>query len=141
MPLLDSIRGAIAPATVDNLAARLGESSHATSGALSGIVPVILAAMADRIDTAGAGGVTNMIKSALAGGNPLDNQSTAVDRLGTDTGLAQHGGAFGDLFGSGLGGAVSTLGAHFGIQPRSAQALLGMAGLFTAGGIGRALGR
>jgi hypothetical protein len=141
MSLLDTIRGAIAPATVDNLAARLGESPQATSGALSGMVPVILAAMERRIDTAGAGGVTNMIKSALARGNPLDNQMAATDRLGTDTTLAQHGGAFGDLFGDGFAGIASTLGGHFGVRPASAQALLGMAGLFTTGGIGRALGR
>jgi hypothetical protein len=140
MSLLETIRGAIAPATVDNLAARLGESPQATSGALSGTVPLILAAMAGRIDTAGAGGVTNMIKGALAGGNPLDNQTAVTDRLGTDTTLAQHGGGFGDLFGSGFGGVASTLGGHFGIRPASAQALFGMAGLFAAGGIRRALG-
>jgi outer membrane protein OmpA-like peptidoglycan-associated protein len=140
MALLDSIRGAIAPTTVDNLAVQLGESPQATGGALSGFVPVILAAMASRIDTAGAGGVTNMIKRALAGGNPLDNQTDATARLGTDTMLAQHGGPFGDLFGAGFGSIASTLAGQFSIRPGSAQALLGMAGLFTAGGIGRALG-
>jgi outer membrane protein OmpA-like peptidoglycan-associated protein len=141
MSLLDTIRGAIAPATVENLATDLGESPDSTRGALTGIVPVMLAAMARRVDAGDAGGVTNMIKSALAGGNALDNQKAATDRLGTDTALAQHGGAFGDLFGAGFGGIASTLGGHFGIRPGSAQALLGMAGLFTAGGIGKALGR
>jgi outer membrane protein OmpA-like peptidoglycan-associated protein len=141
MSLLDTIRGAISPATFDNLATRLGESPDATSGALRGSVPVILVAMARRIDAGDAGGVTNMIKSALAGGNPLDSQAAATDRLGTDPALAQHGGSFGDLFGAGFGDIASTLGGHFGIRPGSAQTLLGMAGLFTAGGIGRALGR
>lgn len=141
MSLLDTIRGAVSPATVDNLTARLGESPDATGRAVTGSVPVILAAMASRIDAGDAGGVTNMIKSALAGGNPLDSQMAVADRLGTDPALAQHGGHFGDLFGTGFGGIASTLGGHFGIRPASAQALLGLAGLFTAGGIGRALGR
>lgn len=141
MSLLDTIRGAIAPATVDNLAARLGETPQATGSALSGIVPVILAAMAGRIDARDGSGVAGMIRNALAGGNPLDDQMAAADRLGTDTSLAQRGGGFGDLFGSGLGGMASTLGEKFGIRSGSAQALLGMAGLFTAGGIGRVLGR
>lgn len=140
MALLDTIRGAIAPGTVDNLAARLGESPQATGSALSGIVPVILAAMASRVDAGGASGVTGMIKNALAGGNPLDNQAALTDRLGTDATLSQQGGGFGDLLGSNIAGIASTLAGHFGISPESARALLGVAGLFGAGGIGKLLG-
>lgn len=141
MSLLDAIRGAIAPDTVDNLAVRLGESPQATGSALGGIIPVILAALTRRVDGGGAGGVVNMIKGALAGGDPLDHQISIADGLGPDHAFTRQGGGFSDLFGSNLGGITSALASQFGIKPSSAQTLLGVGGLFTAGGIGRMLGR
>ncbi|WP_395327263.1 OmpA family protein [Novosphingobium sp. BL-8H] len=140
MALLDTIRGAIAPGTVDNLAAKLGESPQATSSALGGIVPVILAAMSGRIAAGSGGGVLSMIKTALVGGNPLDNQAAVTDRLSADTSLAQHAGGFVDLFGSNFGGVVNALADRFGIAPQSVRSLLGVGGLFAAGGIGKQLG-
>jgi len=140
MSLLDTIRGAIAPGTVDNLAARLGESPQATSSALGGILPVILAAMSGRIAAGSGGGVLSMIKTALVGGNPLDNQAALTDRLSADSSLAQHAGGFVDLFGSNFGGVVNTLADRFGIGPQSVRSLLGVGGLFAAGGIGKMLG-
>jgi len=140
MALLDTIRGAIAPGTVDSLAAKLGESPQATGSALTGIIPVVLAGMASRVTAGGGGGVLSMIKAALAGGNPLDHQAALTDHLGTDPALPQHGGGFPDLFGSSFGGLVSTLAGHFGIAPQSVRSLLGVGGLFAAGGIGKMLG-
>lgn len=140
MALLDTIRGAIAPGTVDGLAANLGESPQATGNALGGIIPVVLAAMAGRVAGGSGGGVLSMIKGALAGGNPLDHQAGLTDRLGTDAAFAPQGGGFPDLFGSSFGGLVNTLAGHFGIAPHSVRSLLGVGGLFAAGGIGRVLG-
>lgn len=140
MSLLDTIRGAIAPGTVDNLAARLGESPAATGSALGGIVPVILAAMSGRIAAGSGGGVLSMIKTALVGGNPLDNQAALTTGLDADSSLAQHAGGFVDLFGSNFGGVVNLLADRFAIAPQSVRSLLGVGGLFAAGGIGKMLG-
>ncbi|TCM21409.1 uncharacterized protein DUF937 [Novosphingobium sp. PhB165] len=140
MALLDTIRGAIAPGTVDNLAAKLGESPQATGIALGGIVPVILAAMSSRVAAGSGGGVLSMIKAALASGNPLDHQAALTDRVGAEPAITPHGGGFPDLFGSNFGGLVSTLAGHYGIAPQSVRSLLGVGGLFAAGGIGKLLG-
>lgn len=140
MALLDTIRGAILPGTVDTLAARLGETPHATGTALGGIVAVILASMSRRVDAGDSAGVASMINGALAGGNPLDHQLAQVDALDTDTTVGLQSSKFSGLFGPNIGGIASALAGHFGIRPGSAQALLGIAGLFTAGGIGRLLG-
>lgn len=139
--LIDTIRGAVSSSLIDSVASRLGESPEATGSALSGIMPVVLGAIANKADGGSVDGTLGLIRGLLAGGNPLDNPQLAVDAITSGTPMASaSGNLLSGLFGSSLGPIVSQLAERFGLSSGSIQSLLSVAGLLGAGGIGRALG-
>lgn len=139
--LVDDIRGAISSDTISALAGQLGESPQNTGNALSGAIPVILAAIAGKV-TGGAGGtssVVSLIQSALSRGNPFDQQADLANPPGPGA-APDDGGLASGLLGGQFGTIASTLAEKFGLKTGSLRTLLGVAGLLGAGGIGRALG-
>lgn len=132
--LIDMIRGSIGPETIDGLAAQLGESPQNTGNALTNAIPVILAALAGRAEGGNLGSIVDMLKSAVAGGNPLDRTTSLSPAALTDS-----GGLLSGLLGGSLGTIAQTLASRFGISADSFRAILGAASMFGAGGIARAL--
>jgi outer membrane protein OmpA-like peptidoglycan-associated protein len=138
--LVDTIRGALPANTIDALADNLGESHHATGTALGGIVPVILGAIAGKVESGGAADVVDLIKNALARGNPLDNPDALAGGTMGKFIPERSGGLASSLLGSSFGPIAAQLAERFGLKVDSIRALLGIGGLSSAGGIGRALG-
>lgn len=136
--LIDTIRGAISPDTVDGLARNLGESSQNTSNALNSVIPIILAAMAGRVESGNVGSVVDMIRSALSGGNPIDRQLGLANPAAPGV-APDDGGLASGLLGSSMGSIASTLADRFGVKAESLRSLLGVGSLLGAGGIARAL--
>lgn len=138
--LVDVIRGALPTSMIDTLADNLGESPQATGSALGGIVPVILGAIAGKVESGGAAGVVDLIKSALARGNPLDNPDALAGGTMGRFIPERSGGLASSLLGSSFGPIAAQFAERFGLKVDSVRALLGVGGLASVGGIGRALG-
>lgn len=136
--LIDTIRRAVTPDTVDSLAGHLGESPQNTGNALSSLIPVILAAMAGRVESGNGGSIVDLVKSTLSSGNPFDTQSRVAEA--PIPGIAPEDGRLASgLLGPSFGTIASSLADRFGLKADSIKALLSVAGLFGAGGVARAL--
>jgi outer membrane protein OmpA-like peptidoglycan-associated protein len=135
--LIDTILGAIPPSTTASLANQFGATSNATQGALGGIVPVILGAIAAKAQSGGASGVTDLIRGALTGGNPLD---AVADGGAPTVPIGQASNILGSLFGTQLPTIATALAGAFGLRGDAITGLLSFAAPLVIGGIGKALG-
>lgn len=139
--LVETILGSLSADAVGSMASHFGESPENTSRALGGIVPTILAAMVTKSEHGGLDSVTGLVRSAISGGNPIDNVSNAAANPSMLSSLASSGGSMvSSLFGSQLGPIAAALAGAFGLKGDSVRGMLGLMGPLAAGGIAKMLG-
>lgn len=138
--LIDLARQYLTPDVIDKLAAFTGESPAATSKAIAGATPAVLAGL---LNTAqGPGGVAQLITLFQQGkfdGAMLGNLAGAFSGNSVDS-LAKAGAPLlGSLFGSRSNALTDMLASYSGVKRSSAASLLGLAVPFVMSLVGKQL--
>jgi len=138
--LIDMAKRQLTPDVVDKLSAYTGESAPATSKALTGAVPTMLAGM---LQSASApGGLTRLIDLFGQGrhdGSMLSALTSGATGGGLEGLISSGGSILGSLFGTRQDAVTSVIANSSGVRQSSAGSLLGLAAPMVLGLIGRHL--
>jgi hypothetical protein len=123
--LLDTARQYVTPDVIDRLTSFTGESSAATTKAIGGAAPAVLAGMLNAAqDSNGLSQLVNLFQQGKFDGSMLNNVAGAFTGSSMD-GLMKTGGPLlGSLFGARSNGLVELLAGYAGIKKSSAMSLL-----------------
>jgi outer membrane protein OmpA-like peptidoglycan-associated protein len=137
--LLDLVKGYLTPDVVEKAASYVGESGSATSKAFAGIVPTLLAALANLGSTSGGvQQIIGMLESGKYDGSALASPGglfgggvSAQSVVGAGKGILES------LFGSKLGGVTDLIAQSAGVRPTSAGSLMAVAAPLIMNVLGR----
>ena len=136
--LLDAVKIYLTPALIQQAAQTLGEQENGVSKTLSGLTPVILAGLADKVNDGNAlGNIFNTLAKFDAG--VLDNLGSLVGsgNLAHNDPKDLAGNLVGTLFGNKVPGILNAVAAFAGVKSSSVSALLGVAGPLVMGVLGK----
>jgi hypothetical protein len=123
--LLDSARQYVTPEVLDRLTAFAGESPAATTKAISGAAPAVLAGMLHSAqDANGLTQLVNLFQQGKFDGSMLDNVAGAYSGSSMDGLMKMGGPLLGSIFGARSNGLVELLAGYAGIRKSSAMSLL-----------------
>ena len=138
--LIDLAKGQLTPDVIDKLSAHTGESGPATSKALGGSVPALLAGM---LNSASApGGLTRLIDLFGQGrhdGSVLSAIPAQLSGSGLDGLISSGGSILGSLFGTRQDAVTGVIASSSAVRQSSAGSLLSVAAPMVLGLIGRQL--
>jgi hypothetical protein len=128
--LIDLARRYITPDVIDRIASYTGETPAATTTAMGGAVPSVIAGMLQSASAPGGLGqlldVFTQNRTQLGGGM-LDNLGGSLAGGGMDALVKGAGPLLGSLFGARAGGLTDLLAGHAGVKKSSAMSLLSFA--------------
>src|SRR5262245_664432 len=127
--LSELVMAHLTPDVVERAASYVSESGPATQKALAGIVPTIVAALANfGSASGGVGQIARMLDSGRYDGSALTDLGTLFGgRAPTEDALGAGRGILETLFGGKLGGVTDLIARSAGIRPASATSLMALA--------------
>lgn len=136
--LVSLLNDQFTPAVVDQLSARLNESPANTLKTIKGVVPTLLGGLTRRVQASGgASSLINFLDKGDYATTPFD-VSQVVDTMEelVATTTADQG-FLEEVFGDKLTRTTELIGLYSGTKPQSAMTVLGLAGSFLMGVLGR----
>jgi OmpA-OmpF porin, OOP family len=138
--LLDMAKQYLTPDIIDKLATFTGESPLATTKAIGGAGPAVLAGMLNSAqDPNGLTQLVNLFQQGKFDGSMLGNLAGAFSGSSMDGLMKMGGPLLGSLFGARSNGLVDLLAGYAGIKKSSATSLLSAAAPFIMSLIGKQL--
>ena len=127
--LVDLVRGYLTPDIVQKAASFVGESESATQKAMSGIVPTLIAAVANQTSTtSGAEKLSRMLDTGKYDGSALNNLGSLFGGgETTQKAITQGKDILSSLFGNKTEGLVDQITRWAGVRTGSASSLLALA--------------
>lgn len=137
--LLDSVEAQWSLGLMQRLAISLGQSHTATGRAMAGLIPTVMAAMANRsTDSQAMGAVYNLLKEGAS--NPaLKDLNALIDakKLGAGDAGNPAKDLISSLFGNEAGRVQALIQQFSGVKPNNTAPLLGLAGAMVMRGLGQ----
>ncbi len=126
--LVELVKGYLTPDVIQRAASQTGESSGATQKALGGIVPTLVAALANMGSTPdGAQQVARMLDAGKYDGSGLKNVTSLFGGgVATQGALGAGKGILDSLFGPKVGGVIDSIAHMAGVRTDSAGSLLAL---------------
>jgi len=126
--LVDLIKGYLTPDIVKKASTFVGESESATQKAVSGIVPALLAAMANQASTTdGAERLSRMLDTGKYDGSALNNLGSLFSGgETTQKAITEGKNVLSSLFGGKTEGLTDQIAGFAGVRPGSAASLLAL---------------
>jgi hypothetical protein len=140
--LIDLARRYVTPDVIDRIASYTGETPAATTKAIGGAVPSVIAGMLQSASAPGGlGQLVDLFSQNRSqfGGGMLDNLGGSLAGGGMDALVKGAGPLLGSLFGARSGGLTDLLAGHAGVKKSSAMSLLSLAAPFVMNLIGKSL--
>lgn len=126
--LIDIAKGYLTPESIQKAAQNVGESPSSTQKALAGIVPTLVAALANTASTnEGAQQLVRMLDTGKYDGSLLGNvTSLFTGGTATESALSSGKRILDSLLGARMGGVSDLIARFAGIRPDSASSLLAL---------------
>jgi len=128
MDLVELVKGYLTPDVIQRAAGQVGESSGATQKALAGIVPTLVAGLANMGSTPdGAQQLARMLDAGKYDGSGLKNVTSMFGGgVATQGALGAGKGILESLFGAKVGGVIDSIARMAGVRADSAGSLLAL---------------
>lgn len=139
--LLETLKGAMTPDIVAQVADLFGESPDAMARGLGAILPTLLGALAMRTEHEGIADVMRAAQVGLGGGNPLDGLAAALSGPAARGTLMDHGATIAtQLLGAQSAPVTVALAGQSGLKGETVASLIQLGGPLAMGAIARVLG-
>lgn len=136
--LLSLLNDQFTPGVIDQLSARLNESPANTLKAVKGVLPTLLGGMTRRVQASGgASSLVTLLDKGDYAQTPFDVSQVVDTTEELVSATTADGGFLDQIFGDKFTRTTELISTYSGVKPQSAMTILGLAGSFLMGVLGR----